>query len=204
VGFFVIFVMMLKPLHIFCLLVLLGFGLAGCEERECNDITQCNEVFTVKATNEYSSDCYIVNPATYTLLSIDQDTTFYYDVDLNGEPEFMISNTTSSDGFTIAIQDITLGDAVTVAHRPGIPFWYNCFMPGDTIKLDTLWTNHYKQVLWSVHLNNYGEQEIGNWNWKGPQYEYLFFRKKVGSDYKYGWIKLKDNDQEFGPCVMQR
>lgn len=65
-GFFVIFVMMLKPLHIICLLALLGVGLVGCKKEQeittLPDSEVLQEFFTIKDISEYDTAYFYINP----------------------------------------------------------------------------------------------------------------------------------------------
>jgi hypothetical protein len=193
---------MLKPLHIICLLALLGVGLVSCKDDTC-DKPQQPQFVIIKDTAEIEIEDYSINPVVSTLPY--DNGTLIYDIDNNGIPDIKAvqSLIDSSDGIIYDIEtfyNLSTDSSLEFSYRPSwnLAFPYDKLRNhdiGDTLDESLSWSHKSSFEIKQYEFFSNGES-FYMWNHK-----YAAFRKRVGNRYKYGWIKVSHT---YGPSVMQR
>ncbi|UPT66300.1 MAG: hypothetical protein M0D57_17775 [Sphingobacteriales bacterium JAD_PAG50586_3] len=185
---------MLKPLYIICLFALIGLGLVGCEKEQITtlpDSTPQQYFFTIKDTSEYNSADFYINtdvrvfPSPNSSIEFDIDNDNINDIRLTHE--HIGSN--GSGNINVVLNDLTPDSSLTFSAKTNnlySPFPYQL---GDTISESQNWSyiNHFLLTDLDYTPNS---DYVYYWNWGDPDLQYLAFRKKIGSDYKYGWFMI--------------
>lgn len=195
--------MMLKPLHIICLLALLG---VGCKKEEqvstLPDSTPQQYFFTIKDTAEYSSADFYINPTAIYLPQGYSST--YYDIDGDSVFDFKFKREQYTDGsngfnqieFFNLLPDSSIEFYVKVLNSEVLkPLAIN-----NSTNPTTYW-NYIDYALLSQYEYTSNSDGFFSWNSYSTTKVYIGFRKIVGSDYKYGWVKFAND--KVGPAVIQ-
>lgn len=200
---------MLKPLYFFCLLFLIGAGIISCKKENVTalpDNEVLPEVFVIQDTSEYSSDYYFITknksipyPSGSLDFDIDDDSMMdlHFYSGYSSTHDYLNGAVYMNYATTMYINDTTIELCVQADTS-------NLLLPnniGDTISQFFIWKKLNYCNIYHSWQDPVGWHSI-NWNSINPTNYYLTFRKKYGSIYKYGWIKIYQG--MFGPIVMQR
>lgn len=209
-GFFIIFVLMLKPLYIICLLALLGMGFVACEkDGVLNPIIQSVPYIIINDTSEYDNAHFYVNSTVLHFPDFNVPDTLYYflDNDTIDDLKFVkVNNTYPNGGYYVGVSmyDLSSGQTLAFSARPNWSAELNAHMLTDTVDENINWSD---STHFPINWGDYSNPPAEYWyiyNWSSQTNKMVGFRKQVGSEYKYGWIIIDVVNGAYGPSVMQR
>lgn len=195
---------MIKSLHIICLFSLLSIGLIGCEKENIISIpenTPTQYFFTIKDTSEYNNTDYHINtdvrvfPSSNSSIEFDIDNDNIFDIKLMHQS----AGNNGSGSITTTLINLTSDSSLTFSVRPNSVYFLKPYKLNNTIKESDTWSHRSNFTLVDIDYSPNGEYFF-YWNYGDSNLKYIGFRKKVGTQYKYGWFMISSY---YGLSVME-
>lgn len=201
---FFIFVLMLKHLHIICLLILLGVGLVSCKKDNVTTLPDSEalpEVFDIREITEYDTSNYYIDSNVYLLDAMGSGSYILYDIDgdnlsdLQHYFKYSYDVNTNTSGVSNTIGKLNSDTIISFSTINSSSASLKPHQVGDSINTSLFWSN--ETCCWYFDLFESASNSTN----------YIAIRKRIGDTYKYGWIcysRISWWSHKLGPLVMQR